>query len=120
MLILYILHTLSIDSPLAVLIIFYGSPFQLTLNETIKNDIVIVGVFTFLQLLLSGDVESNPGPNVQKDCPICNKVVPIRSKSCSSCGFKFNKQVRGVSKSWNLSSDTTEIPLLMILLLIVQ
>lgn len=49
-------------------------------------------------------VETNPGPNVHKDCPICNSMVPIRSKSCTSCGFKFNKKIKGIGKIFSLGN----------------
>ena len=37
-------------------------------------------------LLLSGDVELNPGPN--KICPMCKVAVPVRKKECP-CGHVF-------------------------------
>ena len=44
--------------------------------------------FSFcFQLLLSGDVELNPGPTVYKACPQCSNQVHIRSVVCISCGF---------------------------------
>jgi hypothetical protein len=41
-------------------------------------------------LLLSNDVESNPGPTY-RTCPSCNASVHIRKKVCE-CGFKFNRR----------------------------
>ena len=95
---LYLLVT-YIRSPLAVaFLLFCGSPFNLPFTLIEENLIIIV---IYMQLMLSGDIESNPGPNVYKDCPICNKPVYIRCKSCSSCGFSFKKHVRGVSNTCN-------------------
>ena len=91
--------TLHIDGPLAVLVVLYGSPLQLSLTS--KDNQLLIVVFTFLRLLLSGDVETNPGPIVYRPCPICKNMVPIRSKSCSSCGFKFNQNIKGITKTWS-------------------
>ena len=116
-LLLCMLITLNIDSPLTVAVVFCGSLFQLTLMGTAENNLLIVVVFTFLQLLFSGDVESNPGPTVHKDCSVCNKMVPTRSKSCFSCGLKFSKNIKGVSKTWSsiklgptVESSSTDTP----------
>ena len=80
-LILYILLILRIDDSLVVIIfVFCGSPFHHTFMEITKVNLGIV--FIFLQLLLSGDIETNPGPNVYKDCSVCGKAVHVKSKSC--------------------------------------
>ena len=51
--------------------------------------------FSFcFRLLLSGDVELNPGPTVYKACPQCNNQVHIRSVVCISCGFVIRKDKR--------------------------
>lgn len=40
-------------------------------------------------LILSGDIETNPGP-VNKSCPSCDAQVPLRKKVCV-CGHVFNQ-----------------------------
>ena len=78
-LILYAIIILHIDNSLVVIIILYGSASHLTFMETTKINLSIV--FIFLELLLSGDIETNPGPNVYKDCPVCGKAVHVRSET---------------------------------------
>ena len=47
-------------------------------------------------LLLSGDIERNPGPVVNKVCPLCKESVHIRKTVCK-CGHRFSK--KSVEKS---------------------
>ena len=47
-------------------------------------------------LLLSGDIEQNPGPVVNKICPLCKESVHIRKTVCK-CGHRFSK--KSVEKS---------------------
>ena len=42
-------------------------------------------------LLLSGDIEQNPGPVVNKICPLCKESVHIRKTVCK-CGHRFSKK----------------------------
>ena len=46
-----------------------------------------------LLLLLSGDIEPNPGPVISKSCPICNVQIHIRKHVCT-CGYVFNQKHR--------------------------
>ena len=46
------------------------------------------------RLLLSGDVELNPGPTGYRVCPQCSNEVPISSIVCISCGFVLHKGKR--------------------------
>ena len=46
------------------------------------------------RLLLSGDVELNPGPTGYRTCPQCSGQVPIRSILCISCGCIMRKDKR--------------------------
>ena len=48
----------------------------------------------YFQLLLSGDVELNPGPTGYRVCPQCSNQVPISSIVCISCGFVLRKGKR--------------------------
>ena len=53
---------------------------------------------TFLKyiLLLSGDIETNPGP-IQYPCPICQKPVRKRILYCNRCGFWIHKKCEQIS-----------------------
>ena len=42
-------------------------------------------------LLLSGDIEQNPGPVINKICPLCKESVHIRKTVCK-CGHRFSKK----------------------------
>jgi len=46
--------------------------------------------FIFLSLLLSGDIEVNPGP-IYRNCPECDQKVHIRQRNCT-CGHIFDKK----------------------------
>ena len=58
-------------------------------------------------LIVSGDVEINPGPS--KTCPKCDKSVPNRTIVCS-CGYSFRKRKQNdpkvVSESKKISMKT--------------
>ena len=41
-----------------------------------------------ISLILSRDIEINPGPVINKTCPSCDAQVPIRKKTCV-CGHMF-------------------------------
>ena len=49
----------------------------------------VLTIFFQMSLILSGDVETNPGP-VTKTCPSCNLQIHIRKKICM-CGYIFNR-----------------------------
>ena len=49
----------------------------------------VLNVFFQMSLLLSGDVETNPGP--VKTCPSCDAEIHIRKKICI-CGYVFNQR----------------------------
>ena len=46
-----------------------------------------------LLLILSGDIETNPGPVICKSCPICDAQIHIRKQVCT-CGYVFNQRHR--------------------------
>ena len=56
-------------------------------------DVITILVIFVSLLLLSGDIEVNPGPKGKKVCPECEKLVTHRQKICS-CGFILNKKGR--------------------------
>ena len=92
----------NIYSSVEAIFIIYGSKNHSTCKENYEDTLVLITLFAFLQLILSGDIESNPGPIVYKNCPVCNKMVHLRSKTCSSCEYN-KKQVKGISNSRNSS-----------------
>ena len=47
--------------------------------------------FCALSLILSGDIETNPGP-FHRLCPQCNEGIHIKRKVCS-CGYIFSKKI---------------------------
>ena len=49
----------------------------------------VLTTFFQMSLILSGDVETNPGP-VTKTCPSCDLQIHIRKKICM-CGYAFNR-----------------------------
>ena len=51
----------------------------------------LLSVIFHLLLLLSGDIEPNPGPVINKSCPICNAQIHIRKQVCT-CGYVFNQK----------------------------
>lgn len=57
LLIFYIILSFNIDSPLTVITVFCGSAFQVTLTQTTENNLLLMVMFTLLQLVLSGDVD---------------------------------------------------------------
>ena len=94
----------NIYSSFEAIFITYESKNHSTCKENYEYTLVLIALFAFLQLILSGDIESNPGPIVYKNHPVCNKMVHLRSKTCSSCEYNFKKQVKGIiSKSRNSS-----------------
>ena len=103
-LILYASQILQFHNSLVVIIICYWSLFHLTFTET--TTVTLSVVFLFLQLLLSGDIETNPGPHSYKDCPACGKAVHVKSKSCLSCGF-LSKKIKGISRTWRSSVESS-------------
>ena len=104
-LILYASLILQFDNSLVVIIICYWSLFHLTFTETTR--VILSVVFLFLQLLLSGDIETNPGPHFYKDCPVCGKAMHVRSKYCLSCGFNLSKKIKGISRTWRSSVESS-------------
>ena len=52
--------------------------------------------FSALCLVLSGDIETNPGP-FHRLCPECNEHIHIKKKVCS-CGYIFCKKSRNFTK----------------------
>ena len=69
----------NIYSSVEAIFIIYGSKNHSTCKENYEDTLVLITLFAFLQLILSGgDIESNPGPIVYKNCPVCNKMVHLR------------------------------------------
>ena len=62
----------------------------------------VLNIFFSICLILSGDIETNPGPVVYKICPKCEEKVHIKKKSCL-CGHIFIKKSRDF-KAKNLPS----------------
>ena len=62
--------------------------------------------FIFHSLILSGDIEVNPGP-IYRDCPECNQKVHIKQKNCT-CGHIFDKKSRSFSKPY-IPIDSLEL-----------
>ena len=52
---------------------------------------------TFFQmcLILSGDIETNPGPSTTKICPSCDAQIHIRKK-IRMCGYRFNQNYQNL------------------------
>ena len=92
-------YTKHIYSSINAIFIIYGSTNHCTFKENYEDTLLLITKFTFLQLILSGHIESNSGPSVYKNCPVCNKMVHLRSKACSFCECKFKKKVKGISKN---------------------
>ena len=51
----------------------------------------LLSVIFQLLLILSGDIETNPGPVISKSCPICNAQIHIKKQVCT-CGYVFNQR----------------------------
>ena len=69
-------------------------------NDSCTNLIVIVSKgafiilsFIFTHLLIGGDIESNPGPELYMVCPLCKEMVHVQISVCS-CGFIFKKKTK--------------------------
>ena len=50
----------------------------------------VLNIFFQMFLVLSGDIETNPGPSTTKICPSCDAQIHIRKKICM-CGYRFNQ-----------------------------
>ena len=81
----------NIYSSVEAIFIIYGSKNHSTCKENYEDTLALSALF---QLILSGDIESNPGPIVYKNCPVCNKMVYLRLKTCSSCEYNFKNKSR--------------------------
>ena len=53
----------------------------------------VLNVFFQMCLILSGDIETNPGP--VKTCPSCDAQIHIRKKICM-CGYVFNQNYQNL------------------------
>ena len=53
--------------------------------------LTLLSVIFQLLLILSGDIETNPGPVICKSCPICDAQIHIRKQVCT-CGYVFNQR----------------------------
>ena len=54
----------------------------------------ILNIFFQMCLILSGDIETNPGP--VKTCPSCDAQIHIRKKICT-CGYVFNQNYQNLN-----------------------
>ena len=82
-------------------------------SNNLHSSVFITGIMIvlYLLILLSGDIEVNPGPKGLKLCPQCKTLVAISIKLCS-CGFRFNKKGRpGNTNKLNKYSTSTGRPL---------
>ena len=96
-------HAMHNYSLIEIIFIIHRSTNLGKLTESSEGTMLLITILIFLQLILSGVIESNPGLSVYKDCPVCNKMVYLRCKVCSFCEYNFKKQVKGISKSRNSS-----------------
>ena len=55
----------------------------------------VLNVFFQMCLILSGDIETNPGPITTKTCPSCDTQIHIRKKICA-CGYAFNQNYQNL------------------------
>ena len=55
----------------------------------------VLNVFFQMCLILSGDIETNPGPITTKTCPSCDAQIHIRKKICT-CGYAFNQNYQNL------------------------
>ena len=55
----------------------------------------VINVFFQMSLILSGDIETNPGPITTKTCPCCDAQLHIRKKNCI-CGYAFNQNYQNL------------------------
>ena len=49
----------------------------------------VLNIFFQICLILSGDIETNPGPISHKTCPSCDAHIPIRKKICYAFSQKY-------------------------------
>ena len=68
--------------------------------------LVNVSFYVFC-LLLSGDIETNPGP-IHKLCPQCDRHIHIKKKVCL-CGYVFCKKYRTFTKVTSPSVNTVNL-----------
>ena len=59
------------------------------------NDVMHMYYCLCCRLLLSGDVELNPGPTGYRQCPQCNNQVHIKRLVCVSCGYALRNKGKG-------------------------
>ena len=59
------------------------------------NDVMQMYYCLCCRLLLSGDVELNPGPTGYRQCPQCNNQVHIKRLICVSCGYALCNKGKG-------------------------
>ena len=71
---------------------------QMTLIALSQIKIKNYNMFLKYLLLLSGDIESNPGP-IQYPCLICQKPVRKRILYCKNCDFWIHKKCEQISKT---------------------
>ena len=55
---------------------------------------ICINVFFQMSLILSGDIETNPGPITTKTCPCCDAQLHIK-KICI-CGYAFNQNYQNL------------------------
>ena len=55
----------------------------------------VLNIFFQICLILSGDIETNPGPISYKTCPSCDAQIPIRKKICL-CGYAFSQKYQNL------------------------
>ena len=65
----------------------FCSPIRLYANHCATFQLNISGRIAIHQLIISGDVELNPGPIIKPSCPVCDKTVRSNSKKlqCNTC-----------------------------------
>ena len=85
-----------------------GSHSNLILVVSMGAFIMLSFIFTYL--LLSGDIESNPGPGLYIVCPLCKEKVHVQKCVCS-CGFILKKKTKyGGYKKKSVGFATTTGP----------
>ena len=55
----------------------------------------VLNVVFQMCLILSGDIETNPGPITTKTCPSCDAQIHIRKNICI-CGYAFNQNYQNL------------------------
>ena len=92
------------------------SSYFIVINDTCYHNIIIwfallyyvMNVsFCAMCLILSGDIENNPGP-FHRICPECNGSIHIKKQVCS-CGYIFCKKIKNFIKFTSPSVSTLNV-----------